>query len=89
LRQATALPFLLNAPLGKEQELLEAGVHVVLQGHLPYYVMLRALYEAYRHYRAGGTAAELQPRALPADLLAFALREPEHAAWARDYLAPP
>lgn len=87
VRAATSLPLLLNSPLGSEEELLALGVRIVLQGHQPYYVMLRALYEAYQHLLTGGTASELQQRSLPRDLLEVALREAEHAAWARDFLA--
>jgi 2-methylisocitrate lyase-like PEP mutase family enzyme len=86
LRSATSLPFLLNSLSVPAEELLREGVRIVMQGHQPYFYMLRALYDAYLHLLAGGTPAELQKQALPPDLQKIALAEQDYQAWVQAYL---
>jgi carboxyvinyl-carboxyphosphonate phosphorylmutase len=62
------------------------GVRIVFQGHLPYFVMLRALYEAYVEAQETGSTAGLRERALSAELQSVALRGNEYAAWTKEYL---
>jgi hypothetical protein len=57
-----------------------------MQGHLPYFVMLRALYESYEYLRSGGTVAGLGERALSSDLQAVALDQAEYARRESEYL---
>ena len=86
LAAATDLPIVLNAAPAPAADLAARRVRVILQGHLPYFVALKALLGAYRHLRAGGAAADLRAQALPADLQALALAETEYAAWRKEYL---
>ncbi len=86
LRAEADLPIVLNAAPAPVADLAARGVRVVFQGHLPYFVALKALYDSYRHLRQEGDAAELRERALPADLQALALAEAEYAGWRKEYL---
>ena len=87
LRTATSLPLLLNSEPASQDELVARGVRIVLQGHLPYFVMLRALYESYEQLLSAGDPSVLTGRTLSKELQAVALAEVEHAAWARQFLA--
>ena len=87
LRSVTALPIVLNAAPAPASDLAANGVRVVLQGHLPYFVALKALHDAYRHLREGGSMDELRAQALPPELGALALGESDYARWLKEYSA--
>jgi carboxyvinyl-carboxyphosphonate phosphorylmutase len=86
IEEAVRLPLMINAAVAPYEELSSLSVRIVLQGHLPYFVALRALHDAYRHLREGGSLAALQEQALLPEHQAIALSEAEYAAWAREYL---
>jgi carboxyvinyl-carboxyphosphonate phosphorylmutase len=83
---AGGLPLVVNAVVASPEDLAASGVRLFFQGHAPYFVMLRALYESYGHLVKGGAAAELADKALPAEVAALALDEGQYARWAREYL---
>ncbi len=83
---AVDLPLILGSVPPIEGDLAQQGVRIALQGHLPYYVALGGLYEAYRHLAAGGAPDELRARTLAADLQAAAFAEGDYVRWTRDYL---
>jgi carboxyvinyl-carboxyphosphonate phosphorylmutase len=86
LSAAVKLPLLLNALPVPEERLVANRVRIAMQGHLPYYVALKALYDSYQFLLGGGSPEELRSRALPAELQATALAEDEYARQAREYL---
>jgi carboxyvinyl-carboxyphosphonate phosphorylmutase len=83
---AGGLPLVVNAAVGSPEDLAANGVRLFFQGHAPYFVMLRALYESYQHLVKGGAAAELADKALRAEVAALALDEAQYARWAQEYL---
>ena len=89
LHAATSLPLILNAVprSSSTSELTANGVRVALQGHLPYFVALGALHDAYRHLKDGGAPEALRERALPREAQATALAEGDYADLLREYLA--
>jgi carboxyvinyl-carboxyphosphonate phosphorylmutase len=86
IRDAAMRPVVLNAAVASNDELASLGVRVLLQGHLPYFVALKALQDAYVHLRDGGSQAALRERALPPELQAIALDEANYARQAKEYL---
>lgn len=86
IEAACDVPLLLNALPVPDDELLAHRVRIVMQGHLPYYVALKALWDSYQVLRNGGTPQDLQPNTLPPELLAIALAEAEHRDHAKAYL---
>lgn len=81
----TSLPLIATLQVPDEQ-LVANGVRLVIVPHVPYFVMIGALYEAYVHLRKGGSVADLSSKRLPADMLALALGEADYDAWMREYL---
>ena len=57
-----------------------------MQGHIPYYVALKSLWDSFQFLRNGGTPAELGKNALPPELQAMALAETEYGERAKEYL---
>ncbi|MPZ50090.1 MAG: oxaloacetate decarboxylase [Dehalococcoidia bacterium] len=80
------LPMVLNTTPGSIEELAANGMRLFFQGHAPYFVMLNALYESYQHILRGGAPADLNPKTLPAELLAIALDEAEYGRLGKEYL---
>ena len=90
LHRVTTLPLVLgNFPrsMGGSETLAAAGVRVALQGHLPFYVAAKAVYDALKHLKEGGDPADLEERAASDDLLAAAQRRSDYACWHQDYLS--
>jgi oxaloacetate decarboxylase len=88
LREATALPLILNA-LPSDSSAMDAaslGVRMYLQGHLPYYAAMNTLYECYKHLVATGDQSTLPARVLPRELQATAMAETDHADWTKAYM---
>jgi carboxyvinyl-carboxyphosphonate phosphorylmutase len=83
---AGGIPLVVNSPIAPNEDLAANGVRLMFQGHLPYFVMLRSLYESYQHVVKGGAPSELSEKALPAELQAIALDEAEYARLATEYL---
>jgi oxaloacetate decarboxylase len=86
IASACQLPLFLNALPLPEETLVKNRVRVAMQGHVPYYVALKALYDSYQHLLKGGSVDELRTRALPADLQATALAESQYRQLASDFL---
>ncbi len=86
LASAVKLPFLLNALPVPDEQMIAGRVRVAMQGHLPYYVALKALWDSYQLLRGGGSPDDLRKLVLPAELQKIALAEDEYARQAHDYL---
>jgi carboxyvinyl-carboxyphosphonate phosphorylmutase len=80
------VPLLVNAVPVPDRELLDYRVRVVMQGHIPYYVALKALYDSFLFLRNGGTPEELRGRALTPQEQAVALDEDGTKQLIADYL---
>ena len=68
-------PLLVNALPVSDDELVANQVRVVMQGHIPYFVALKALYDSFLFLRNGGTPEDLRTRALSPEEQAIALDE--------------
>ena len=75
IADACDVPLLVNSLPVPDEELLGHRVRIVMQGHVPYYVALKALYESFLFLRNGGTPEELRSRALTPAEQAIALDE--------------
>ena len=87
--QAVDLPLMLgDVPdsLGGRAFLASKGVRVALQGHMPYYVALRAAYDAFTHLRDGGSPDDLADRAASGDILSTAQHKDDYDRWLNEYL---
>lgn len=92
MHQATSLPLLLGgAPpaLNNRAFLAANGVRIALQGHVPFQVMVKALHDAYKHLREGGSPEALKEKAAPDELMNLALRKADYSRWQHDYLGEP
>jgi len=90
MHRTTSLPLLLGgAPpsLGDRDFLAANGVRIALQGHLPFYVAARAVYDTLKHLKEGGSPADLRDKAASEELLAIAQRRDDYARWQREYLS--
>ena len=84
---ACDVPLLVNALPVPDEELLALNVRIVMQGHVPYYVALKALYDSFLFLRNGGTPEALRARALTPAEQAIALDEAGAQALIGQYLA--
>jgi oxaloacetate decarboxylase len=92
MHKATSLPLLLGGtpPALNDRALLAAnGVRIALQGHVPFQVVVKALYDTYKHLKEGGSPAALKDQAASEDLLNQALNRAAYRRWQRDYLGEP
>ena len=90
MHRATTLPLLLgSAPpsLGDRDFLAANGVRIALQGHLPFYVGARAVYDTLKHLKEGGSPADLDDKAASEELLAISQRRDDYACWQREFLS--
>jgi carboxyvinyl-carboxyphosphonate phosphorylmutase len=89
MHSATTLPLLLGgAPpaLADKKFLAANGVRVALQGHLPFYAAVKAVYDTLKHLRDGGAPSELKDRVASEELLRIALKQDEYNRRQNDYL---
>jgi carboxyvinyl-carboxyphosphonate phosphorylmutase len=92
LHRATSLPLLLGGapPALSDRAFLAAhGVRIALQGHVPFQVMVKALYDTYQHLKEGGSPASLKEKAASEELLDVALQRAAYRRWQREYLGEP
>ncbi len=87
IASACDVPLLVNALPASDADLLANQVRIVMQGHIPYYVALKALYDSFLFLRNGGSPEELRARALTPAEQAIALDEAGTKALQSEYLA--
>jgi oxaloacetate decarboxylase len=87
IASACALPLFVNALPASESDLVQRRVRVVMQGHVPYFAALKALYDSFQFLRAGGSPDALREDALTPELHALALNEEEYKNWTVRYLS--
>jgi carboxyvinyl-carboxyphosphonate phosphorylmutase len=85
VHETTGLPILLQNPLTDTNDEARCGVRFIVPSHLPFFVAMRALAEAYRHLKEGGTRAHLLEKAMPVDKLGGPLATAAYAQAAMDY----
>ncbi|HSF32816.1 MAG TPA: oxaloacetate decarboxylase [Candidatus Tectomicrobia bacterium] len=86
------LPLLLGSTpptIGDGGFLAAHGVRIALQGHVPFAVVVKALYDTYKHLKAGGSPAALKDQAASEELMHLALNRDAYRRWQRDYLGQP
>jgi carboxyvinyl-carboxyphosphonate phosphorylmutase len=86
ISSSCSVPLYLNALPIPDEELIGHRVRIIMQGHIPYYVALKSLWDSFQFLRNGGTPAELGKNALPKELQALALAETEYGERAGEYL---
>jgi oxaloacetate decarboxylase len=85
----TSLPLLLGgAPsdLADRHYLASQGVRIALQGHMPYYATIKAVYDVLKHLWEGGAPAALKDQVASDAILDIALKRGDYARWHTDYL---
>jgi carboxyvinyl-carboxyphosphonate phosphorylmutase len=83
---ATELPLMLNAMAGTTEELVDLRARIVLQGHLPYFVAMKAIHDTYLLQRAKGPTAVPAESVASTELQAIALATDEYGNFADEYL---
>ncbi|MEE9262656.1 MAG: isocitrate lyase/phosphoenolpyruvate mutase family protein [Dehalococcoidia bacterium] len=89
VRAVTDLPLVLGSTsreLNDEGFLLAHGVRIVLRGHQPFFVAMKALHDAMKHINDGGLPSDLREQAASRDLQDVILKTSEYSRWQRDYL---
>jgi 2-methylisocitrate lyase-like PEP mutase family enzyme len=86
LRSTTSLPVIMTPIAAPPEAMAARGARLAIATHLPYYIMLRALYETYTRLRAGASAADIQQHELPAELRVIALDETGYGDLSSRYL---
>ena len=89
VREATNLPLVLGGTSGElndEAYLLAHGIRIVLRGHQPFFVAMKALHDAMKHIQGGGLPSDLGESAAPRELQDAIFRSGEYSQWQRDYL---
>lgn len=83
IREAVGLPIMLGmAPtFASREELAQAGVRIMLQGHLPYAAAIETFRGVYEHLFAGGAPDALKPRLPAPEFLDAVLQGPDYKAW--------
>jgi oxaloacetate decarboxylase len=86
------LPLLLGSTpptIGDRAFLGAHGVRIALQGHVPFAVAVKALYDTYKHLKGGGSPAGLKDQAASEELMHVALNRDAYRRRQRDYLGQP
>ena len=89
IRASTDLPMVLGSTsneLGDDAFLLANGVRIVVRGHQPFFVAMKALHDAIKHLQDGGSPSDLRERVAQRDLQDSVFRSSEYSRWQRDYL---
>ena len=84
------IPLLLGGAGGElaDKEFLGAnGVRVALQGHLPFYASIKAVYDTLKSLRDGVAPAHLASSQASADLVAQVTRKQDYDKWTADFLS--
>jgi oxaloacetate decarboxylase len=92
IHKEISLPLLLGSTpptIGDRAFLAAHGVRIALQGHVPFQVTVKALYDTYKHLKAGGSPAALKDQAASEELMNLALNRDAYRRWQRDYLGQP
>jgi carboxyvinyl-carboxyphosphonate phosphorylmutase len=92
IHKEVPLPLLLGSTpptIGDRAFLGAHGVRIALQGHVPFAVAVKALYDTYKHLKGGGSPAGLKDQAASEELMHVALNRDAYRRWQRDYLGQP
>jgi oxaloacetate decarboxylase len=88
LRAGVTLPVIVgSAPGIRREELAARGVRLLLQGHQPVAVVVKALRETYTHLYGGGAPSDLKSRMAAPDEMERVLRAGQYEEWRKAYLA--
>jgi carboxyvinyl-carboxyphosphonate phosphorylmutase len=89
LSQAAPLPVLLGAipaALDDRAFLAAHGVRAALQGHIPFQIMIKALYDTYEELKAGSSLQVLKTGMAAQEVVEGLLRSGDYERWRREYL---
>src|SRR5207237_156424 len=91
-RKMTRLPLAVSglpfADRADTNALAAMGVRIVSMGTQPFYAGIKAVYDAMKHIRDGGQAADIKDKLPTEELLDSLLRSKDYAARKKEYLEP-
>ena len=90
IHRATSLPLILGFAPDSVSDLAfmaENGVRIAAQGHMPFFVATKAVYDTLRYLKEGGSPADLKADAASEELLSQFQLRPAYAGWQREYLS--
>lgn len=85
-----SLPLMLGGAGGELTDrgfLADQGVRIALQGHLPFWAAVKAVYDTLKALREGVSPAELGPKLASAELMAQATRRADYNRWTAEFLS--
>ena len=87
VRAGITLPVIVGtAPAIRREDLAARGVRLLLQGHQPIAVVVKALRETYIHLHGGGAPSELKSRMATPDEMERVVRAGQYEEWRKKYL---
>ena len=90
VREVTTLPLIMGSyePDVADEDFLRAnGVRVVVRGHQPFFVAMKALHDAMKHLVEGGAPEDLRDSVASADLQNAVLDDADsYQTWEREFL---
>ena len=89
IHNATSLPLLLGGTtpeLSDRGFLTAQGVRIALQGHLPFYASVRAVYDTLKHLKDGGSPTDIGGTVASDGLLVTSQKRADYERWTKDYL---
>lgn len=89
INQVVSLPLMLGGSppeMADRDRLASLGVRIALQGHMPFYAGVKAVYDTLKHLRDGGATADLSDKTASQELLDIALRQNDYARMQENYL---
>ena len=86
VREATDLPLMLNTAPASYDDLAKLGARIILQGHLQFFVGMKAMYEAFKIQRESGPLSVPRDLIASAELQAIALDDSKFRQLQKDFL---
>ena len=89
VREVTTLPLIMGSyePDVADEDFLRAnGVRVVVRGHQPFFVAMKALHDAMKHLVEGGDPEDLRDSVASTDLQNAVLAVNRYQTWEREFL---
>ena len=90
VREVTDLPLVMGSYGSGDDDLefLRAnGVRIMIRGHQPFFVAMKALHDAMKHIIDGGSPTDLKDQVASSELQGAVLRTDRYRSWQKDYLS--
>ena len=86
VREATKLPLMLNTVPASYEELAKLGARIILQGHMQFFVAMKAMHDAFKIQRETGPLSVPKELIASAELQAIALADAKFKQQQTDFL---